>query len=116
MSTCGSKAAATKKLSKCQRLKAEVLSGINSRVDSTGNWRHKDLTDLKTNEESISHDYGRKGTTIIVGWLRKLKVEESEEGAKITDECATHGDDGARQTVIDQSVDTTVFHHSEEQI
>ena len=116
MSTCGSKAAATKKLFTMSEVESKILYGMDSRVDSTGNWRHKDLTDLKTNEESISHDHGRKGAPIVVGRLCKLKVEESEKGAKITNEGTTHGDDGARQAVIDQSIDTTVFHHSEEQI
>ena len=82
-----------------------------NRINTAANRRHEDLADLQTDQECKRHDHRRVGAASVVGWVCELQVKVRKESTEVTNECRAHGQDRSDQAIIDQGVDSAVFHH-----
>lgn len=81
------------------------------RVHAASNRRHEDLAHLQANQEGKGHDDGREPAPFVVSRFGELEVKEGKEAAEVGDEGAAHGEDGADEAVVDQSINAAILHH-----
>lgn len=81
------------------------------RINTTADRGHEDPAHLQPNQEGERHDDGSEGSALVVGRIGEVEVKIGQECAEIGNEDTAHGQDWPDQTVVDQNIDTPIFHH-----
>lgn len=80
-------------------------------LNTTTNGSHEDLADLQTNQESESHDDGGEVTIPVVGGVGELQIEIGQQRTDIGDKSRTHSQNRTHETVLHESINSSVAHH-----
>lgn len=80
-------------------------------LNATTNGSHEDLADLKTNQESESHNDRGEVTIPVVRGVGELQIEIGQQRTDIGDESRTHSQHRTHQAVLHESINSSIAHH-----
>lgn len=75
--------------------------GNENRVNTAAQWRCEDVADLQSNQESKCYDDCRIAAVSVVRRRSEDEVEVSQQGAGVSNEGRSHGQNGSDQTFVD---------------
>src|SRR5271154_6850104 len=58
--------------------------GNKESVNSTADWCHENLTELKSDQECKGHNDCSEDATLVIWWVCEFKIEIGEKGAEVS--------------------------------